>query len=401
VQEIASQLRGISLFRLPTPASYAVAGALFMVSLVGFSDSVYATSARLRALSGGDHLEDDHNVQRWYGSLADYPNLVILESGEFTISEGWQSPSGRQLSGPSIGAHFNLDSTGRWGTAAVYVDSYQNDLHPGSLVRDSMKSSFTAIWSRRYGAIQPALVLRHAGESGAEDWQRSRTDYGFGIRLDLSPGAYLDFATEIRSYREEEGGISIATSDNYGFRTRAFIQLSETMALVPVADYVHEDRPQPAFVENGSRHLNGHVAKIGLGLNWYKDPDHLLLATVDYSDGLEFYGEGALTDEGLAASVSQDWRSTSFTLGLETRYTYWFTMRMSGVFRQLETRPKLGNNSRTDALNVNLGAAIQFADYDFDFTVSDTRPRSFAQTPFSTAAIDEEIWFTFSLRKRW
>ncbi len=58
---------------------------------------LHATTARVTSLGGGDFLEDDHNVQRWYGSLSDYPNLFLLEAGHFTLPEGWK------LVGPESG----------------------------------------------------------------------------------------------------------------------------------------------------------------------------------------------------------------------------------------------------------------------------------------------------------
>lgn len=376
--------------------------ALITLLLISCSfGTAYATAARLRALAGGDYLEDDHNVRRWYGSLADYANLIVLESGDFTVADGWQSTQGRQLSGLSLGTLLQLDQSGQWGTAALFVDTYQNDKQPGSLVRDSMKATMSAMWSKRFGGWQPTLVLCHGQDSGSDSWSRSRTDYGFGVRVDVSDGAYFDFASELRTYREEEDGVATTSADNYGFRARLFVRLTDSVALVPLVDYLHEDRPHPAYQGLAPVSMNGHAAKIGMGLSWFKDPDHTLLLAVDHTNAEEFYHEPQLTDLNYSAGISQTWQSTAVQLAFETRYAYWFTLRMSAVFRQLQTDPLLGEKERSDAFNLNLGAALQIAAYDLDLAISDTRPRSFAQTPPSPQATAEDIWFTVSLRRRW
>ncbi|MFT5233174.1 MAG: hypothetical protein ACI9UK_000106 [Candidatus Krumholzibacteriia bacterium] len=398
MQEIVSQPKGPPVIRLFASASRRAALATVILVSCLLTTPLLATTARLRALGAGDFLEDDHNVQRWYGSLADYPDLIVLDSGDFTIANGWQNPTGNQYSGPSLGAHFQLK---KMGTVALFVDGNQNDINPGSMVRDSMGASVSAMWSKRYGALQPALVLRYGHDSGSEDESRSRVDYGFGLRVDLNEGAYLDFAGELKAYHEDDGISSRTSHDNYGFRARSFIKLGENAALVPLAEYLHEDRPQPAFAAAAPANMNGHVAKVGLGLHWYKDSDHTLLFALDHTDGEERYGEPALTDLSAFPSTSQDWQSTAISLGIETRYAYWFTLRASAIFRQLETKPLLGGNERSDGFNLNLGAAIQLADYDLDLSISDTQPRSFAQTPAAPISAAEDSWFSLSLRRRW
>ena len=50
-----------------------------------------ASTARLRALGGeGAYLEDPANVLLWYGSLGDYPNLVIAETGAWEQNGGYR-----------------------------------------------------------------------------------------------------------------------------------------------------------------------------------------------------------------------------------------------------------------------------------------------------------------------
>ena len=86
-----------------------------------FPESGVATTGRIQALGGnGTFFEDEANVLRWYGSLGDYPDLAVLESGGFNLDSGYHNQDMELLSGPGGGVHHSLGEEGRWGTAALY-----------------------------------------------------------------------------------------------------------------------------------------------------------------------------------------------------------------------------------------------------------------------------------------
>lgn len=358
-----------------------------------------ATTARLASLGGGAFIEDDRNVQRWYGSLGDYPNLLFVEGGHFTLPEGWHDERGRRVSGPGLGAHVALDGEGHWGTAAFFLNDRGDDVDPGGLARDSLETTATAMWTRRFGAVQPTLMVRHGSATGeavqtsggpgavVRSWERSRTEFGLGLRWDLAAGAYLDLAGEVRDHSEQttatESQIVVVgrewtSRSSIGLRSRAFLRLNPTLALVPLLEYVNEDRPVAAPSPLTGRRLDGQSLKIGSALNWYPDPDHLLILGLDFLHGTRKILE---VSDNTPPSVyaAQQWDSLSLTVGFETRFQYWLTFRGSFRYEPVAVADDgIGQPADFTTFMVNLGAAIQLGDYDLDLALTDQEPRSVA-----------------------
>ncbi len=403
-----------------------LAGLVLILAVAAAPRPGLATTARLTSLGGGDFIEDDHNVQRWYGSLGDYPNLVVLEAGHFTLPEGWHDAGGDRVSGPGIGLHLTPDEAGSWGTAALFVNGQGDAVDPGGLARDRMGTTWTAMWSRRFGRLQPALMYRHGADSGEDavvpgasatahrSWDRARTEWGGGLRWDISDGAYLDLAGELRRHREQvtltdttmaaagaDDSIDSSNSSHgsYGLRARAFVRLSPTTALVPTLEFVRDDRVLPAPLPLQDPSLDGHLFKVGAGLNWYPDADHLLVVGLDYVTA-DVDHLAAPPDGPATVDETRTWDSLAWTLGFESRFQYWLTFRGSVRYEPV----RFGNDTGTGeadfaAFRVNLGAAIQVADYDLDLAVTDQEPRSVAGYYGHSLLGNPATWLTISLRR--
>ncbi len=379
-----------------------------------------ATSARVAGLAGGEFIEDDRNVQRWYGSLGDYANLIFLEGGHFTLPEGWHDSNGRRVSGPGLGAHVELGESARWGTAAFFLNGQGDDVDPGSLARDRMGTTWSAMWTRSFGSLQPTLMYRRGSSTGeatveaavpaglVRSWDRARTEYGLGVRWDLSESAYLDLAGELRQHREQTTvadpfitvpGPELTSSSSFGLRARSFVRLNPTMALVPLVEYLHEDRPLSAPSPIVAQGLDGRLVKVGAGLNWYPDPDHFLVLSWDYIHADADYLETPLAGDPSVRST-QRWNSLSLTMGFETRFQYWLTFRGSFRYEPVALKgPDAAESDDFATFMVNLGAAIQLGNYDLDLALTDQEPRSVAGYHGHTLFGNPATWLTVSLRR--
>jgi len=383
---------------------------------------LHATTARLASLGGGDFIEDDHNVQRWYGSLGDFSDQLTLEGGHFTLPEGWHDEHGFRVSGPGLDVRRSLDRAGRWGTAAFSLNARGDDTDPGSLVRDRMGHTWSAMWSRRFASVQPTVMIRHGSDTGENSpapnnfsslrrqWDRARTEFGLGVRWDMSDGAYLDLAGELRRHSEQTTvsdsvltvtGTENNSSGSFGLRSRVFVRLGETTALVPVLAFLREDRPlnSPSPVDDLS--VDGQQVKVGVGLNWYPDPDHFLVVGLDY---LHADLDNLVAEPGGEPEVqsSRRWHSLSLTAGFEARFRYWLTFRGSFRYEPVDLTTSLAPETEDFAtFMVNLGAAIQLGSYDLDLALTDQEPRSVAGYYGHSLFGNPATWLTASLRRTW
>lgn len=407
------------MFRTPCLRLTATACILLPAALAVAPAPALATGARLAALGGGDFLEDDHNVGRWYGSLGDYPNQITFDTGHFTLPEGWHDVRGGRVSGPGLAVHLALDPTGRWGTVGFLLNDQGDDTDPGSLNRDRQGDTWTALWSRRFGPMQPTLMVRHGTDAGGTPvgsgvnpavlkWDRARTEFGLGARWDLAAGAYLDLAGEVRRHREQTSaadsvlsvtGAELASTASYGLRARAFVQLGPTFALVPGVEYVREDRPLPSASPIDQLSLDGNLVKVGTGLNWYPDPDHFLVVAVDYLHGDADHLR-SLPGAAPALEYARQWDSLSLTAGFETRFNFWLTFR--GSFRyEPVSRQDTSATAEADfaTFMVNLGATVALAEYTLDVSLTDQEPRSVTGYHGHSLFGNPGTWLSLSLRR--
>ena len=207
----------------------------------------HATLTRTRALGGGaDYLEDDAGAMTWYAALLDYPDQAQLALGDYdhAADGAWN----QRTSGGGGALHAAVGPGGRWGTVGVYA---QEDLPKGE-----PGGGINLLAARRFGRL--GVALRGGFTSYSRGANSTETDgygeslyyhsYGAGARWDASDAVYGDLAAEIVNVQgdaAEEGLWRLPTQQTWstwGVRTRWFVGMGETVAVVPLLDYRRDDR---------------------------------------------------------------------------------------------------------------------------------------------------------------
>ncbi len=356
-------------------------GTLFLTVLFTFPTLSLATISRINSLGGnGDFFEDDGNIQRWYGSLVDYPDQVVLESGNFNIPDGYWEFPWRKRSGPTIGAHFALGSDSRWGTGALFLSDHDNGhltLHPSGL-----RNNISLFYALDLGPVAAALAYRHGtwevGSSGDTDTHSADT-FGAGLRMDLGTTAYLDLSGDLRSTSNHGSDYSTSDISNaesiYSLRGRAFIGLGPRTALVPVAEIFHEERLHPLLAPENPRQLDNQLVRFGIGVNHFPDTDHLLLLSLEYVDGRKKTCSST-------SQLMETWTAWDLRAGFESRFVSWLTTRGSLGYIDFNSEknwvdfqdPSNLMNLDGPILRVNLGASIHLGPADLDLSFGERYP---------------------------
>jgi hypothetical protein len=402
------------------------------VILVSVSPTT-ATTARQNSLGGSaGFFEDESNVLRWSGSLSEYSGLVVLESGHFNLPWGYHDSGGLPASGPGAGLHLALDQTGSWGTAAIYLHARGDDSDLGNLHRDRLDAGVALLYGRTIGTVQTTILYRHSGrddsvtepaaipDPATTELERTRQDIGLGLRLDLNEAAYLDLAGEVHGWRQRtvyrgfDGSAEprdtgeLTSWNSFGLRARCFIRLGARTALVPLAEYIKDDRPLPAnFAVD--RNIDGRLWRLGCGLNFFPDTDGFLLGSVEYVDGR--------ADQLYLTEISEDrfawrkdWQDLRLRIGWETRLNPWVSVRGSGTYQHLRQEnsqldptqaPEDDPGAITlDNLRLSAGLGIHLGPTDLDLALTDTEP--YPGEVFQGESGDPETtnWLAATLRWR-
>jgi hypothetical protein len=389
-----------------------------------------ATTARILALGGnGAYFEDEANVLRWYGSLEDYPDLAVAESGRFNLGWGYHNRDMGLLSGPAAGIHRALGPDGRWGTAALYYHRRDSEVDPGSLTGSRLTNTITAMVSRSVGPVAATVVVRRGSISESTsidreavvhlpykyDRDQSRIDIGAGVRWDVSESAYTDLAGEFRHSRIDESRTTTAedvigddrhSSGSVDLRSRTFIQLGQKTAWIPVAEIILADTPLPAPMFGLVPELNGHRVRIGCGLNYFPDTDKFLMMSMEYRGGSNEY---IRRDDDFALTWSRDWSAFVSGVGVETRFLSWATIRASVNYQYIsisESWQEPADPASTAYedhadyvdLMANLGLGIHLGRFDLDLALTNDYPSTPAGYLGDHAISDADNWLTATVR---
>ncbi len=359
----------------------ASAAMVIIFSILGVL-TAQATISRVNSLGGnGDFFEDDSNVLRWYGSLVDYPNQAVLESGNFNIQDGyWQTPASK-LSGPGFGVHYALGQSGQYGNLALFYRDHNDDRN-FSMISEELRNNVQLIYALNLGPLTAAAFWGHGSRDlniANTEFEYSANNVGLGARLDLNENVYLDLAWESQftslqnsSFPETDEPES---ESNYNLRGRAFIALGDHTALVPMAEILHEDRLHP-FIS--PINLENRLTRLGCGLNYYPDTDHLLILSTEYVDGRQrtiytnYYFE-------------KNYSTWTCQAGFESRMLSWLTARgsVSGTLDhqfedvffdgdQLNELPPPSDPT----MRVNLGFSLHLGPGDLDMNFGEQYPES-------------------------
>jgi hypothetical protein len=381
-----------------------------------------ASTARIHSLGGdGSYLEDYRNVLRWCGSLVDYPDIAVIETGHFDLTNGYDDEWGKSVSGPGGAIHARFDEAGRWGTGALYFHGNADDSDPGSLHRGYLGSSLTAMYGRNIAGVSGALFYRHSADTDFEtvstsqvpypvSYDRGRDDIGLGVRVNLSGSAYLDLAGDVRHLSDRAGGSGPGGTtwdtgqqsswNNYGLRARAFIALGDRLALVPLVEYISEDftgtsYAGAALLQETSDNV-GDFLRMGAGLNYFIDTDNLLLFSLDFQDGQVDH-----TIRNLDGEVDDTWREdySAFLilLAFESRLAHWVTFRASSGYEHLDNNGDLPNPPTGDHIPLGLGLGFHLGSIALDLALTDREPRPVSRYSATLPAEESSTWLTITL----
>jgi hypothetical protein len=363
--------------------------AVALLLLTASVGSVSASSTRLTSLGGdGDYLEDSHNVLRWFGSLPDFGNLAVLELGDLQEEE-----ADGELPMPSnqgAGGHFYLDSRGRFGTVAFYVSEVAS--------AGQVPGTVTAIWSRTFDPVQVGLFSNWTDREGPageadlgllkaeEDWA-----VGIGLRAELAARVYGDLAAELRGTGRRLGGFQAPVEEldsweGHSWRVRLFVGVTEKVALVPVVDYFLEDHLDLLERFGVPADRRAHQTRLGIGLNYFPDPDNMILVSYEYRDSKETFQPLPLESSSLLGFESRV-GSHRLRFGLESRVLPWLTLR-GGAMQAVPERDEIrtvwsptGPDRQVEELGtpemaLSLGLGVHFAEFDADLVFSGRSPFS-------------------------
>ncbi len=353
-----------------------------------------ATVARVEALGGlGGYLEDQSNVLPWYGSLLDYPDLAVLELGDYDL-EGHPDLREQQASDQGASFHARLDQRRRWGVLAAYLESL-----PG-LPRDGVR--LTGLYGRTFGPV--GAVVTFGGTSYQESRDRDEEPYearwnyhhvaGAGLRWSLSERLYADLAGEVinTQFGYQDNGREIlfdggSTWESFGVRARAFWGPDERVALVPLFEHLEQHRPTYSLDLEDVADLDSRLTRVGLGVNLLLDADNLLVFSAEYrdveSDQIGPGNLGALYDQSL-----EDHYSVGVRFGVESRVLSWLTGRAAARYLRFQgtvlqrrfpvegvTDPALRYDFDVRAdVALSLGLALHLGRFEADFVVNDDAP---------------------------
>lgn len=376
------------------------------------------SSPRTTALGTvGDFCEDGGNALRWYGSLGDYQNTLTLDFGHFNIYKGYHDTQENTLSGPSVGIRHDLG--GRRGQVAAWWRAREDDAPVPTLYRDGREAGFSLMYGRRVGPVQLALLFQDTprqettSAAGAPTHTISTENqvWGLGARFDLSPHAYVDLAADVRSNRETitfadppfaSLNADLASDQAWNLRARMFYQLGERTALVPVVEYLTEKRPVSRQDDDVTQSIDGHLLRLGCGLDFFPDTDRMLLVAAEWNSGSTDY----LADPNFASSDwTNDWNSYAVQMGWETRYLPFMTLRGAVGYRLARgdgESPRMERSHPTgydyDDLWYTLGAGFHLGGWDLDTALSEGEPRPVGGDWEWTRSRYDTTWLSVSLR---
>jgi len=382
-----------------------------------------ATSTRINSLGGsGGFFEDDNNVLRWCGTLGDYPDLAIIETGHFDLTNGYDDDWGKTVSGPGGGVHVRFDKAGRWGTGGLYFHGQADDSDPGSLHRGYLGGSVTALYSREIAGISGGFMFRHTADTEFQSindelihiengYERSRDDLGLGARINLSDNAYLDVAADVRHISDRAYGYDPTNLEwdtgefdswnNYGLRARAFIGLNDRLALAPLVEYISEDYTGTTFAGAGlwreSSDNKGRMIRFGAGLNFFVNADNFLLFSTEYIDGQVDHTIHNL-DGDIDYFGQEDYTVLLMRLAFETRLAHWITVRASSGYEHVNNQGDLPNNPPPgEHIPLGLGVGLHLGTLALDLALTDREPRGLSRYSPALPVVDSSTWLSITL----
>lgn len=358
--------------------------ALLALALLGAASAATASETRIRTLGGdGDWFEDTGNVLRWPGSLPAYANLALLEYGVYGphasdragLGVNWRPSPGPR--GTCLGLHLYGDE-----------DRLRDPERPDAV---------NLLAGRRVGRLAVGLrlgvtQLQWANPEG--DRRQVEAALALGGRLETSARSYQEAALELRgSWLRHAWEGSVVEDEgwrNFTLRARSFHEVAGAVVLVPIVDYVRDDRGVLALpYAPVARWIDSWRFKCGLGLNVFPREDAMVLVAADWRQGR--YADRDVTDATIAFQ-DYDFSYGTVRVGVEARVRPWLTVRASGVRSPFGVAREPAGAAAED-FDVAFGLGLHLGDLDADLLLDDDAPFNFGSV-LTNAGGEEASTFT-------
>ncbi len=381
------------------PASRAGAGlcwlALLSLTLPGVPAG--ATSSRVRSLGGGgDYLEDLDNVLRWYGSLASYRDLALLELGRLVEDDPTIGSSPRAHE-QGIGAHVQLAADGGLGVVGLYLSADgESGRRPAGRVL-----MYGRAWPRWQAAL--LLGLTHASAEGEGTSERAvDTVLGVGARWELGEAAFLDLAGDWRlSARRQR--LDVLTLDerdqgSFGVRSRLFWSPRPSLFLVPVCGYARDDFWELGVGALPPRRLDAWQWRGGLGLLLLPDDDLLASLVAELRIGRWRRDDPFAPSDGSSANPAARFQEVALRMGLEARVRSWLTLRGGAVSAPGgHRRADDPYWERSDPFQLTLGLGLHLGPLDADLLLDQNAPFNFGSLLTNAGGVESSTFSSISI----
>jgi hypothetical protein len=224
------------------------------------------------------------------------------------------------------------------------------------------------------------VSLRHGGVAAgglpapADSLRRraARDDFGLGLRWAPSDRAYVDLAGELVRLEDETGigsdaAVSRSTASSYGVRARGFVQVAAGLVLVPVIERRVEQRDWDGAGRADDR--SWRLWRLGAGLTWLPDPDHLVLIAADWRDGRR------RGPEGDPNTIDLDRAVFALRLACEARIHALLSLRVASGFELVHQEWGPASTTSSDHLvPLSAGLAAHVGPCDLDLALANQPP---------------------------
>lgn len=382
-----------------------------------------ASTARLAALGGGDYLDDERGVLRWYPDLVDHGGLAVFDLGRFDTGGGGQPWSDR-IEGQAGGVHARFDEAGRWGSLAAYFHGQAVQSAAGQVHADYHGGSISLVYARGFGTFDLGAAFRgtsfasFSGTEGPDSAGREdyRHDWGLGARWRVRDGLAVEVAGERRgtihrTLDEARAMVYLGAGgkDSYSLRGRARWQVSPAVAITPLAAYARDIADIYSLQLQDVADLDGYLLQVGFGVEVARHGDGLMIFSAEYRDGKDDHaGRGSIYRR--YDTQDRRWFTLLVRAGVEEPVLPWLTLRASIQYRRVddeahlelrgENEPAAYQDDARIAVTTPLGLGLTAAAGRFrlDAAYNDQAPLSLATVPDANAPREAANFATVSLR---